>query len=148
MAQYLLDTNVLLRAVLPTSPQHVVAAKSLAALALRRDEMFLAPQVVLEFWAVITRPANVNGYGWSVADARNETLKLLQRFPLLSETPLLFPEWHRLVIQYQVIGKRTSDARLVAIMQTSGVTNLLTFNFSHFTSFGVNAVSPDEIAAG
>ncbi len=34
------------------------------------------------------------------------------------------------------------------MMRTSGVTNLLTFNFSHFTLFDVNAVSPDEIAAG
>ncbi|MGO8748767.1 MAG: type II toxin-antitoxin system VapC family toxin [Thermoguttaceae bacterium] len=55
MARYLLDTNVLLRAVAPKSVHHAAAVEAVKRLLARRDELFLAPQVVVEFWSVATR---------------------------------------------------------------------------------------------
>ena len=60
MARYLLDTNVLLRAAAPTSVQHTAAVGAIERLLAGGEELFLAPQVLVEFWSVATRPVEVN----------------------------------------------------------------------------------------
>lgn len=65
MATYLADTNLLLRLADPASPQHTVATQALAQLLRKGDEVYLTPQNFIEFWAVATRPLDVNGFGWS-----------------------------------------------------------------------------------
>jgi len=54
------------------------------------------------------------------------------RFPLLAETPDIYPAWKTLVGALGVIGKQVHDARLVAVCDVHGVTHLLTFNVAHF----------------
>ena len=54
-------------------------------------------------------------------------------FPLLEETPAIYPAWRALVDALGVIGKQVHDARLVAVCHVHGVTHLLTFNVAHFT---------------
>ena len=76
-----------------------------------------------------------------------EVVRLLKQFPVLPETPQLFPEWHRLVVQYRVMGKQAHDARLVAIMNINGLTHLLTFNVNNFRAYDVTVVSPDDVVA-
>ena len=105
MARYSLDTNVLLRAAAPNSAHHTVAVEAISRLLAGGDELFLAPQVLVEFWSVTTRPVDVNGYGWPARDAEAKVTELLRQFPLLPETPAVFSEWLRLVSQYGVIGK-------------------------------------------
>jgi predicted nucleic acid-binding protein len=146
MARYLVDTNVLLRAADPGSKQHPVAVKAIAKLVSQNQEICLAPQVIAEFWVVATRPANVNGLGWSFEAVEPAIAKLLNEFPVLPETPQLFSEWHRLVVQYRVMGQQAHDARLVAMMNNSGLTHLLTFNVNNFSAYDLTVISPDEIA--
>lgn len=52
----LLDTNVLCRLIEQEHPHHVTAER--AVLALRRDlhELCLVPQILYEYWVVVTRP--------------------------------------------------------------------------------------------
>jgi predicted nucleic acid-binding protein len=147
MTRYLIDTNVLLRSAASTSARNPAAAGAVAILLAQGDELFLAPQVLMEFWSVATRPVAVNGLGWSVDMVRGEVERLLDQFPLLPETPAVFDEWLRLVNKYRVIGKRVHDTRLVAILNTHQVARLLTFNTDDFNVFGAIAVSPDEIVA-
>jgi predicted nucleic acid-binding protein len=59
MARYLLDTNVLVRAAAPKSAHHAAAVESIKRLLARGDEVFLVPQVLVEFWSVATRPVEV-----------------------------------------------------------------------------------------
>lgn len=69
MAQCVLESNVLLRAVAPTSAHQTAAVAALKRASIRGDELFLAPQVRVEraahplsvFWAPIwsQRPAAV-----------------------------------------------------------------------------------------
>jgi len=61
MARYLLDTNVLLRATNKASSQHAATVQSMAALAAQGHDLVVAPQVLVEFWAVATRPLEANG---------------------------------------------------------------------------------------
>ncbi len=145
MARYLLDTNVVLRAAAPKSVQYPVAVQAIGRLLARGEELLLAPQVVMEFWAAATRPVEVNGYGWTSKIAEAKVAELQQQFPLLPETPAVFGEWLRLVSVYGVIGKQTHDARLVALLNTHGVSNLLTFNIGDFKRYGITVVSPDDV---
>lgn len=46
-----------------------------------------------------------------------------------------FDNWHSLVLDHQVRGKSTHDARFVAMMTRQGLTNLLTFIKPDFTQF-------------
>jgi predicted nucleic acid-binding protein len=148
MSRYVLDTNVVLRVADTSSAQHSMIFRSIASLKENDQELFLAPQVLMEFWSVATRPLNVNGFGWPVELVRNEINKLLQLFPLLPETPAVFEEWLRQVTERKVVGKRVHDARLVALLHTHGITHLLTFNAGDFKDCGITAISPDQILAG
>ena len=53
-------------------------------------------------------------------------------FPLLPETPDIYPAWKALVVALGVVGKQVHDARLVAACHVHAVTHLLTFNVAHF----------------
>ena len=117
MARYLIDTNVLLRGAVRTSARKPVAVNAIAALLAQGDELYVAPQVLMEFWSVATRPTDVNGFGWSVEVVRGKVDKLLEQFPLLPETPAVFEEWLRLVTERCVTGKRAHDTRLVALLR-------------------------------
>ena len=66
MTRYVLDTNVLLRAADKSSAQHLTIFRVIASLKENDQELFLAPQVLMEFWSVATRPLDVNGFGWPI----------------------------------------------------------------------------------
>jgi hypothetical protein len=73
---------------------------------------------------------------------------LKQLFTLLPDTATLFPEWERLVTQYQVVGKNAHDARLVAAMNVHGINRLLTFNAQDFQRYqGITILSPQQLVA-
>lgn len=84
---WLLDTNVLLRLTDEQSHEHSVAEGAVARLLARGIPVFISAQVLVEFWAVATRPERVNGLGWSTATTAETIRALRDRFPLLKETP-------------------------------------------------------------
>jgi predicted nucleic acid-binding protein len=147
MTTYLLDTNVLLRSSDPNSPLQALADTSVTRLLRRSDQLYITSQNIIEFWVVATRPAQVNGLGWSVEQTRTEIELILNQFPQLEETPQIFPHWFNLVTSYQLQGKRVHDARLVAVMLAHGVTHLLTFNPDDFRSIHeIVVVHPQALA--
>jgi predicted nucleic acid-binding protein len=74
-------------------------------------------------------------------------MRLKSMFPLLPDTPAIYPVWESLVIRYQVSGKPAHDARLVAAMQVHGLTSILTFDKSGFSRYaGVEVVDPANTA--
>ena len=93
MVTYLADPNLLLRLADPASAQHSIAATALGRLFRQGDEVFLTPQNFIEFWAVATRPVEANGFGWSSARTAQEVTELQKRFPLLPDSPEIFPRW-------------------------------------------------------
>ena len=145
MARYVIDTNVLLRLVVPAASQHQHAAQAVKTLLARGEELLLAPQVVMEFWSVATRPKDVNGYGWTAAETEIEVANLMAQFSLLPETSAVFAEWLRLVGVRGTIGKQVHDAHIVALLNTHNVSHLLTFNVADFAPYGIHAVSPAAI---
>jgi predicted nucleic acid-binding protein len=149
MAIVLADTNLWLRSVDPGAAQHDVAKRAMKVLTLAGHEINLAPQILTEFWAVVTRPTDVNGMGWSTERAGSEVRQLWDCFPMLWEPPQSLALWLQLVERHDVKGKRTHDAKLAALMKAHDVKHLLTFNDAHFTSFpDVIVLDPVKVAAG
>jgi hypothetical protein len=87
---------------------------------------------MVEFRNVATRPVAANGLGLSAASAETKSADFEALFPLLLETPDIYPAWKALVTAAGVLGKRVHDARLVAVCHVHRVSQLLTFNVGHF----------------
>jgi predicted nucleic acid-binding protein len=138
----LLDTNVLLRRTQPDHPSHAVAVESVARLLAAGEPVYFTLQTNAEFWDVATRPAGNNGLGFSVALTLTEVGKIERALTLLPESPAIYAEWKRLVVQHNVQGVKVHDTRLVAAMAVHGVRRILTFNIPDFARFDVEAIHP------
>lgn len=142
----LLDTNILTRLAQHTHPMHRTAQDAVAALRSGGETLFIVPQNLYEVWVVATRPLAVNGLGFTAPQADAELTRLETLFPLLPDTPAIFPEWRRLVVAYGVLGKNAHDTRLVAAMLAHGLTHLLTFNVADFIRFsGITVLDPNAV---
>jgi predicted nucleic acid-binding protein len=145
---YIPDTNVLLRFAVRTDPQHSVVLSAIKKIKNSGDKINILPQTCVEFWNVFTRPANRNGFGFSVQKA-NHALRLVERiFPLLPDDENVHKEWRKLVVQSGVSGVSVHDARIAAAMLVHQVTHILTFNtsdFARYSSVGITAVDPQTI---
>ena len=62
---YLIDTTVLGRLANVNDKQHAVAAQAVVELHRRGEALHVAPQVLVEFRNVATRPLAINGLGLS-----------------------------------------------------------------------------------
>ena len=109
--------------------------------------MYFSLQNISEFWNVVTRPAAVNGLGFSPQFALNEVAKIEQVLTLLPDVPAVYGEWKRLVSTYGVSGAKVHDARLVALMNVHGLRRLLTFNTADFSRYDIEAIHPSAVVA-
>jgi len=146
----LIDTNVLVRLANVADPDQPVATHAIAAQHRRGEPLWIAPQNIVEFRAVATRPVSVNGLGRSCAEVKTKIDEYLATFLLLEETPAIFPEWLAIVDGLGVVGKQIHDARLVACCYVHGINGILTFNVSHFarlTAFrpGLTVLDPATV---
>jgi hypothetical protein len=71
-------------------------------------------------------------------------------FPLLPETPDIYPAWKAIVEALGVVGKQVHDARIVAVCHAHKIDHLLTFHAGHFARMashppGVVVVDPRRI---
>lgn len=131
----LTDTNIILRLVQPAHPMHAVALNAVTKLLSDGHNLCLIPQNLIEFWNVTTRPADKNGLGRTPAQTEKDLKSLESNFTVLPESPAIYPEWRRLVVEHSVIGKQVHDTRLVAAMNVHQIDSLLTFNIGDFTRF-------------
>jgi predicted nucleic acid-binding protein len=143
---HLVDTSILARLTNTADALHAVAAQAVLELHQRGEVLHVTAQNLIEFRNLATRPKAVNGLGLSVAEAEAKAAVFEGKFPLLAETPDIYPAWKALVGALGVIGKRVHDARLVAVCHVHAVTHVLTFNVPHFigmAGFGPGLVLVD-----
>jgi predicted nucleic acid-binding protein len=143
---FAVDTNVLLRSIDVGHAAQSVAQDAMIQLRQAGQSLSIFSQNLIEFWVVATRPVTNNGLGLSIAKAELEVISLKTLFVLLPDTPEIFSEWEKIVLQYRVSGKQAHDPRLVAAMKVHNLTHLLTFNTDDFKRFTViTAASPQTI---
>jgi predicted nucleic acid-binding protein len=138
----LADTNILLRRTQPDHPSHTLAVESVARLLAAAEPVYFALQNMSEFWNVATRPAANNGLGFSVALALRELEEIERFLTVLPDSPAVYGEWKRLVVQHGVLGSKVHDAKLVATMNVHGIRRILTFNTEDFRRYDIEAVHP------
>ncbi|MCC5602502.1 type II toxin-antitoxin system VapC family toxin [Nostoc favosum] len=132
---YLVDTNLLLLSVQPHHPMYADTLNAISTLPGAEEELFITSQNLIEFWRSATRPAQRNGLGLTIAEARMELESLEGLFLVLPDVPEIYPEWKRLILQYGVAGVNVHDARLVALMLVHRLTHILTFNVRDFNRY-------------
>ena len=143
----LLDTSILVRTAQPSSPAFATTVDAVTRLRQAGFIPCLVPQICYEFWAVVTRPVDVNGLGLSSQQATLELAQLASLFSILRDERVIFERWQNLVSQYEVIGKKTHDARLVAAMLRHGITHLLTLNPSDFRRYStIKVLEPSTVS--
>ena len=147
---FLVDTSVLVRLANRADRLHAAADVATSELHRQGESLRLTPQVLVEFRNVATRPVSVNGLGMTPDNAERLAAGYERLFPVLPETPDIFPAWKSLISQATVVGKRVHDARLAAVCHVNGLSHILTFNVSHFSSLaayapGFTVVNPEDV---
>jgi predicted nucleic acid-binding protein len=103
--RYLVDTNILLRLLQRNDPRYSSIRLAVRTLHSRGDELCCAPQNLVEFWKVSTRPAEARGGFGLTTDETDRRVRLLERgITILPESEALYPEWRRLVVAHSVSG--------------------------------------------
>lgn len=135
-ARAAVDTNVLIYSVY-TDAEHHRAARFLVDQAQNPDAaLCLTPQVLAEFYAVVTNPRRVTE-AKSPAVAL-ETMRMFLALPgmTLLAVPLdIVSRLMTLLHQHPVIGRKVFDVQLVATLLGNGVRTLHTFNRADFEPF-------------
>ncbi|MBS1786208.1 MAG: type II toxin-antitoxin system VapC family toxin [Acidobacteria bacterium] len=147
--RYLLDTNILLRLSQPNDPAYQTILDSFVLLQQQPGiEFCFFLQNLAEFWNVCTRPADKNGYGFTIAETELRARAIEGFCVYLPDTPQVYVEWRQLVVKHGISGVQVHDARLAAGMKAHGITQLLTLNeqdFLRYATSGISAVTPDEV---
>jgi predicted nucleic acid-binding protein len=139
---YLADTNVVLRWALQSDPLYPAIRRVIFDLQAKGEIVFATAQNLVELRALATRPLSANGLGMSTAEAGGLARTIEALFPLLPETPGIYPRWRTLVDTYDIMGRQVYDARLVAVMLEHGTLNPADFRrFSEIT-----VVEPQRLA--
>ena len=125
---------------------HSDAVRAVSALLIRGERVCILPQNLIEFWSVATRPASVNGLGFSLSQTETEVSRVESLLVVLPDSPAIYAEWRRLVVAHSVSGKQVHDARIVAAMNVHNITHILTFNLDDFKRYSfVTLVDPTSI---
>ncbi len=144
----LMDTNILLRSAQPDHPLYPQATGAVAKLMRDGQEVLVCAQNVVEFWNVATRPAELNGLGFSQEEALREVSSLESFFTLLPDVPAIYAAWKEIVRGHRVQGVKVYDARLVAVMTVYRVDGVLTFNAADFKRYAnITALHPSSTVA-
>ena len=144
--RYLVDTNVLLRWVRREAPEYILVGAAIRELARFGDVPCYTSQNFGEFWNVLTRPADRNGYGLSPTQANRRAIDVELSLQLIPDTVAVHAVWRRLLVEFSVSGTQVHDAHLVAAMHVHGVRRILTFNTRDFVRFSsIEAVHPAQV---
>lgn len=141
-----LDTNVLLAATDEARAEHRVAVTWLNVWPASGVALYTSGQILREYLAVATRPADHNGLGLARAAAVANVRALRQRLRLLAEDGKVADRLLQMLYAVDCTGKQVHDANVVATMLVHGIDTVVTGNVDDFTRFGdrVRVVGLDQ----
>lgn len=144
----LIDSNILMRWVRREAPEYKLIDSAMKELARFGATPCYTSQNLGEFWNVLTRPANQNGYGLTPAQANTLAAGIESNLRLLPDGLDVHEEWRRLLVLHAVSGVQVHDARNAAAMHVHGVERILTFNPRDFARYAdIKAVHPADLAS-
>ena len=129
------DTNVLLTATTSGRALHREALEVLSEWPVRGIPLWVSGQVLREYLAVATRPADVNGLGLELEAALENVDQFRSRMKLADERAAVFRQLEQLIREVGCRGKQVHDANVVATALVHGVSRILTINVKDFRRF-------------
>ncbi len=132
----LLDTNILVYAADVNSP-YQEGAKALRNKGLRGElSLCIAPQIIVEFYAIITDSKRVNN-PLDPKKAKREIEKYVNsnNIKKIFSSPRVIDIMMDLLEKHPVSKQKIHDLHLVATMLTNGITRLYTFNSKDFEPY-------------
>jgi len=146
---YLVDTNILLRLVQPDSPEYASIRQCTDLLWAQGANLFYTSQNLAEFWNVCTRPANRNGFEFTISETNERAALIEAKLGFAPDNEATHQEWRRIVVDDGVSGVQVHDARLVAAMRVHGIENLLTLNSQDFRRYrDIVVMTPQDVLLG
>jgi len=133
----LVDTNVLVYAFFEEAEHHHSALRLLHEAQDREVALCIAPQVLAEFYAVITDARRVTA-PYRPEEALEIMIDEILAMPgmsLLSVPGDIVNRWAALLKRHPVTRGAVFDAQLVATMLANGVSRIYTYDRSHFERF-------------
>lgn len=141
----LLDTNVLVYAVDAAAavhaPCHGVVVRAMSG----RLDAVIVPQVLMEFYAVVTSPRRVRA-PLSSADGASQVADWRQTIAIRYPTSACLDDWMTLVGQLGRVGQDVHDVFLIAQMRSHGIGAICTVNVGDFAGVpGITAHRPEAV---
>jgi len=139
------DTNVLLRALIPEMNFHA-EADNLHKRMLREDvELWISGQVIREFIVQVTHPKTLTT-PLSIEQVITEIKTIKPLFSVADETAAVREKLLELLSTYPTSGKQIHDANIVATMLVYGVGTLITLNIAAMNRFSnkISLISLEE----
>jgi len=131
----MLDTNVLLSATDEGRAEHRQAMLVFSNWAGRGTTLYASGQIMREYLAVATRPADNNGLGLKQPSAQANVRAFRARTSLLAEDSRVADRLLGLLDEIPCGGRQVHDANVVATMLVHGISTLITINLADFTRF-------------
>jgi len=131
----MLDTNVLLAATDEGRAEHRDALTVVNDWAAGRTDLFTSGQILREYLAVATRPADKNGLGLTLPDALGNVRAIRERTTLLAEDAKVTDRLAGLLADVECRGNQVHDANLIATMLVYGIGWVVTMNVRDFARF-------------
>jgi len=131
----MLDTNVLLAATDEGRAEHRDALTILNEWAASGTTLCASGQILREYLAVATRPADKNGLGLKPVDAVSNVRAIRERTAFLAEDARVVDRLQGLLADVDYGGKQVHDANVIATMLVHGVGTVVTMNVHDFAPF-------------
>jgi predicted nucleic acid-binding protein len=131
----MLDTNVLLAATDEGRAEHGDALTILNEWPAGDTTLCTSGQILREYLAVATRPAEQNGLGLKPADAVSNARAIRMRTAFLAEDAKVADRLLGLLADVECDGKQVHDANVIATMLAHGVGTIVTMNVEDFSRF-------------
>lgn len=129
-----IDTNVLVYVSRPSAPEHIVAVAALAEIEASGCAVWISPQILREYLAVVTRP-QATAPALPMADAIADIRRFQAAFAVTQEGAPVLERLLQLLQTHPAAGRQVHDANIVASMLVQGIARLLTFNAGDFRRF-------------
>jgi len=142
----LLDSNILIRWLDSGDPLQPLVDRAVDSLIRTGALPCYTSQNLGEFWNVLTRPLDRNGFGLTPLEADRRTRMIEDQIPILPDDPRVHLVWRGLLVAHAISGVQVHDARIAAAMQVHGVKRILTLNTRDFARFPwIEAIHPEQV---
>ncbi|MHB1686387.1 MAG: type II toxin-antitoxin system VapC family toxin [Ignavibacteriaceae bacterium] len=143
----LLDTNVLVYAADVTSPFHNTANLLLDRGLQNTISLCITPQVLFEFFSVITNPKRVDT-AWD----KEKAVRAMEKYYYANQIKKIYPNTNDIkelldfLKRYEIKGRGIFDLHLVVTMLSNGVTRICTYNEKDFLKYSeIEVLNPKSV---